>query len=111
MATEPAAFNGEQQLTLSPGCAVMNRGLVAAPTASSMHWVGGKEYDGYLFYTTELKSSTAILRVSLVCASIGDFAAKVRRSRIDTRIHFKKATLPLAHDFEIEAFLRSQSNV
>jgi hypothetical protein len=80
VATNPAAFNGVHQLTLTPGCAAVNRGLVAAPTASSIHWVGGKDYDGYLFYAPTIDSTTATIRVSLLCAELGDFAAKVQCS-------------------------------
>jgi hypothetical protein len=62
------AFNGKKSMQLAAGCIVRNRGVNADPSASSMHFVGGKHYEGYLF----ARSSTAggTLRLSLLCTPL-----------------------------------------
>ena len=63
------AMNGNQSLRLGSGCVAVNRGVVAAgPETTSMHFVGGKEYEGYLFAKAAAK---ATLRVSLLCTAVG----------------------------------------
>jgi|EP01047_Picozoa_sp_COSAG01_P060204 hypothetical protein len=65
------AMNGNQSLQLDSGCVAVNRGLVAAgPGTTSMHFVGGEEYEGYLF-TKAKKGGGATLQVSLLCTVVG----------------------------------------
>lgn len=69
--TDARAFNGNKSMRLDAGCALRNRGLVATPKASSMHFVGGgKKYEGYIFATS---SSGSTIRISAFCNAIGDF--------------------------------------
>ena len=70
------AMNGNQSLRLGSGCVAVNRGVVAAgPETTSMHFVGGKEYEGYLFAKAAAK---ATLRVSLLCTAVGSIGGPSR---------------------------------
>ena len=67
------AMNGNQSLQLGSGCVAVNRGLVIHGPPSSMHFVGGKEYEGYFFARGKKSSAdaAATLRVTLLCAPVG----------------------------------------
>jgi hypothetical protein len=70
------AFNGNQSLSMANGCRAVNRGLVPSKDteqASSMHFEGGKGYDGYVFITG---TGGAKVQVSLLCSKIGDFQSE-----------------------------------
>jgi hypothetical protein len=70
------AFNGNQSLSMANGCRAVNRGLVPSKDteqASSMHFEGGKGYDGYVFITS---TGGAKVQVSLLCSKIGDFESE-----------------------------------
>lgn len=69
------AMNGNQSLQLGSGCVAVNRGLVVhGSPRTSMHFVGGKEYEGYLFarVKTVATASATTLQVSLLCAPVGE---------------------------------------
>ena len=69
------AFNGNKSLRLDAGCTLRNRGLVATQGASSMHFVGAKSYEGYIFATSP---SGSTIRISALCTAIGDFTSEGR---------------------------------
>ena len=50
------AFNGAQALALMPGCRAINRGLVVTQEAGSMHFEGGRPYEGYERYPIQTPS-------------------------------------------------------
>lgn len=65
------AFNGNQSLTLASGCKAVNRGLVVPKAnGSSIAFVSGQPYEGYLFAASAGKAAT--VRVSLECAGLGE---------------------------------------
>jgi hypothetical protein len=68
------AMNGNQSLQLGSGCVAVNRGVMIHDSPrTSMHFVGGKEYEGYLFARSKspAAAATGTLRVSLLCAPVG----------------------------------------
>jgi hypothetical protein len=105
------AYNGAQSLVLAQGCKAINQGLAAVTEeASSMHFVGGRDYGGYVF----LKSSVAgygssadglddgaaalpTVRVSLLCSALGDFLFNGSHAP-ETIGHVDLTLLPAAGD-------------
>ena len=68
------AMNGNQSLQVGSGCVAVNRGLVVhGSPRTSMHFVGGKDYEGYLFARVKTgTNASATLRVSLLCAPVSE---------------------------------------
>mmetsp|Transcript_17296 Transcript_17296/g.45102 ORF Transcript_17296/g.45102 Transcript_17296/m.45102 type:complete len:686 (+) Transcript_17296:304-2361(+) len=104
---KPIAFNGKHSLALGPGCAALNRGLVAAPTATSMHWVGGRSYDGYFFWTTAGTTDhqdAGSIDVTLLCAPVGDISAANASSVGNVRVTLDPSVPPAAGDWRMVNF-------
>ena len=73
---QPGGMNGKQSLHLgTKGSVAVNRGLVVAQNGyhdsneTSIHFVGGSAYEGYLFLRSEAKATVS---VALLCTPLGN---------------------------------------